>query len=147
MSKPDHVYQVFIKASHSLVFDAIINGDVTVQYFYGTRVESGWEVGDKVVYTYPDGRIAADGEVLAFDEPKRVEFTFVPRWDPDLEAEGGAREAWIVEDMGDLTKLTVETYEAGPRTLEDFTEGYPLILSGLKTLLETGQPMGSPSSS
>jgi uncharacterized protein YndB with AHSA1/START domain len=147
MSKPDHVYQVYIKASSGLVFDAIINGDVTVQYFYGTRVESSWEVGDKVVYSYPDGRVAADGEVLAFDEPKRVEFTFVPRWDSDLEAEGGVREAWIVEDVGELTRLTVETYDAGPRTLADFTGGYPLILSGLKTLLETGEPMGNPSGS
>lgn len=144
MAKPDHVYQTFIKADPERVFSAITNGDDTVRYFYGTRVESTWDVGDKVKYTYPDGSIAADGEVLAFDPPRRFEITFVPRWDAELEAEGGAREAWLVEDAGGITKLTVETYDAGPRTLDDFVNGYPLIIAGLKTLLETGEPLGFP---
>ena len=63
MSKPVHVYQAFIDAPTEEVWKAIVEGDVTVDYFYGTRVESTWEPGAEGVYTYPDGSRAAEGEV------------------------------------------------------------------------------------
>jgi len=143
MSKPIHVYQVFISAPAETVWNAITDGDVTVQYFYGTRVESTWEVGSAVTYGYPDGRKAAEGEVISIDVGKRLEITFLPLWDPELTAEGPAREVWTVEDVGGATKLTVETFDIveGGRIHSDFAGGFPFIVSGLKTLLETGSPL------
>ncbi len=143
MSKPAHIYQAFISAPKDEVWNAIVDGDVTVQYFYGTRVESAWEPGSKIVYTYDDGTIAADGEILSIEHGANVEMTFHARWDPELEAEGPAREIWMVEEVGSLTKLTVELYDVaeGSKTLTDFVNGFPLIVSGLKTLLETGAPL------
>lgn len=143
MSQPVHVYTVFIDAPPDAVWAAIVDGDTTVKYFYGTRVESAWEVGAEVVYRYPDGRRAAEGEVIAIEPGRRLEITFLPLWDPELTAEGAAREVWLVEDAGGATRLTVETYDVpeGGRIHTDVAGGFPLIVSGLKTLLETGKSL------
>jgi uncharacterized protein YndB with AHSA1/START domain len=143
MNKPVHVYQVFIAAPTDAVWNAIVDGDATAQYFYGTRIESTLEVGSEVVYRNPDGTNASEGEVISIDPGKRLEMTFLPLWDPQLTAEGPAREVWIVEDVGGATKLTVETYDIreGGSIHADFAEGFPYIVSGLKTLLETGAPL------
>ena len=68
--------------------------------------------------------------------------TFHARWDPELEAEGAVRQAWEIEAAGDGTcRLTVTTDGMGPKTEHEFSGGIPFIVSGLKTLVETGQPL------
>lgn len=143
MNQPVHVYTAFIDAPTDTVWAAIVDGDTTLKYFYGTRVESTWEPGAEVLYRYPDGTKASEGEVIAIDPGRRLEMTFLPLWDPELTAEGPAREVWLVEDAGGVTKLTVETYDVpeGGRIHTDFAGGFPFIISGLKTLLETGKPL------
>ncbi len=82
--------------------------------------------------------------MIAIDEPNRLEVTFHAHWDPELEAEGPVREVYLLEDekMG-LTKLTVELYDAAldSKTMADTIDHFPFIVSGLKTLLETGTPL------
>lgn len=143
MTKPVHVYQVFINAPTDIVWNAIVDGDMTVQYFYGTRIESTWEPGAAVTYAFPDGTKASEGEIIAVEPGSRLEMTFLPLWDPELTAEGAARQVWLVEDAGGVSKLTVETYDIaeGGKMHDDFAGGFPLIVSGLKTLVETGQPL------
>lgn len=143
MATPVHVYQAFIKAAPPEVWRAITDGDMTLKYFYGTRVESDWEPNAKIRYTAPDGTLVADGEILSIEPGLRVEMTFIPHWDAELEAEGGAREVWIVEDAEGATKLTVELYDIAldSKTYTDFVNGFPYIVSGMKTLLETGAPL------
>jgi len=145
MTTPDHVYQVYINCTPEAAWQAIVDGDVTVQYYYGTRVESDWAPGSPVRYTYPDGTVAADGEIISIDEGKRLEITFHPRWDPVLEAEGPTRMVWAVDDVDGLTRLAVEIYDMDPgsKTYSEFTGGISYIVSGLKTLLETGAPLGA----
>jgi len=147
MPEPTHIYQTYIQCTPEEAWNAIVDGDATAQYFYGTRVESDWEPGSVVVYAYPDGSIAADGEIIAIDHGKRVEMTFHARWDPELEAEGPAHMAWVVEtDMG-LTRVGVEYYDLDPssKRLQDFAVGLPYIVGGMKTLLETGEAFPAPS--
>jgi DNA-binding transcriptional ArsR family regulator/uncharacterized protein YndB with AHSA1/START domain len=145
MSEPTHIYQTYIKCEPEQAWNAIVDGDLTVNYFYGTRVASDWEPGSTISYTYPDGSVAADGEVIAIDHGKRVEMTFLARWDPELEAEGPAHMAWIVETDAGLTRVTVEYYDLDPssKRLQDFAVGLPYIVGGMKTLLETGKPISS----
>lgn len=145
MSTPTHVYTVYVAGSAEDVWSAIVDGDRTVQYFYGTRVESTWEPGAPVRYTYPDGTVAADGEVISIDPGTRLEYTFHARWDPDLDAEGPVRQIWRIDPAGDgVVALTVETWDIGAdtRTIGEFSSGISYILSGLKTLVETGAPLG-----
>ena len=139
----DHVYSVFIQAPPERVWQAITEGDETVRYYYGTRVQSTWDVDAPLVYTYPDGTTAADGKVLAIDPPRRLKMTFHARWDPEIEAEGPVEMTWVLDASGDATKLTVTTsgLRAGSRTATDFAGGIVFIVSGLKTVLETGQPL------
>jgi DNA-binding transcriptional ArsR family regulator/uncharacterized protein YndB with AHSA1/START domain len=145
MDRPVHVYKSYIRGSSEEVWDAITNPEKTVQYFYGTAVESDWEVGSPMNYRYPDGSLASRGEILSIDPPKRMEFTFLPLWDESLEAEGPAREVWALTEMGEMVELRVEIYEIGEKSLEDFTEGLPYIVAGLKSVVETGQGLPNPS--
>lgn len=98
------------------------------------------------VYTYPDGTRAAEGKVLSVESGVRLEMTFLPLCDPELTAEGAAREVWLLEDVGGATRLTVETYDIteGGKTHTDFVAGWPFIISGLKTLVETGRSLPMP---
>jgi uncharacterized protein YndB with AHSA1/START domain/DNA-binding transcriptional ArsR family regulator len=139
----EHVYSVYIQAPPERVWQAITDGDETVQYYYGTRVASSWQAGAPLTYAYPDGSIAADGKVLEADPPKRLKMSFHARWDPDIEAEGPVEMAWVLGARGDATMLTVTTsgLKEGSRTAADFGGGIVYIVSGLKTLVETGRPM------
>ena len=139
----DHVYSVYIQAPPERVWQAITDGDETVRYYYGTRVQSTWDVDAPLVYLYPDGTTAADGRVLAVDPLKRLKMTFHARWDPEVEAEGPVEMDWVLEASGEATKLTVTTsgLKTGSRTAEDFAGGMVYIVSGLKTVLETGAPL------
>jgi DNA-binding transcriptional ArsR family regulator len=147
MSKPVHIYKAYIKAAVEEVWDAIVDGEKTVQYFYGTRVESDWEVGSSMNYFYPDGTMASEGRVLSIDPPKRIEFTFKPLWDEKLAAEGTSRSVWAIADVNGMSELTIELFDVvdGGAIHTDFAAGYPYIVSGLKSLLETGEALPSPS--
>lgn len=137
---PIHIYTAYIAGTVSDVWRAITDPDQTVRYFYGTRVESTWEPGSPIRYLGGDGEVVADGEIISYEHERRVEMTFHARWDAELEAEGPVREAWIVTDAEGATKLSVEMYDVDPasKTYTEFTGGFPFIVSGLKTLVETG---------
>lgn len=144
MEKPLHIYKSYIRGSVEDVWDAITNPDKTRQYFYGTLVESDWDVGSPMNYFYPDRRQASEGQILAIDPPKRVEFTFLALWDEELTAEGPAREVWRLTQINEMVELVIELYDAGPKTLGDFADGFPYIVAGLKSLVETGQALPPP---
>ena len=93
----DHVYTVFIKASPERVWRAITDGDDTIRYYFGTRVASDWSPGSAISYAYPDGRLAADGEVIAIEPGRSVTMSFHPRWSPEIDADGPIRMTWSVE--------------------------------------------------
>ena len=80
MQQPDHVYSVFIKATPDRIWRAITDGVETEQYYYGTRVGSDWSKGSRITYEYPDGSVAADGEVLDIEPGRLVTMSFQARW-------------------------------------------------------------------
>jgi uncharacterized protein YndB with AHSA1/START domain/DNA-binding transcriptional ArsR family regulator len=141
----EHVYSVYIQAPPDRVWHAITDGDETARYYYGTRVDSTWEPGAALTYAYPDGSIAADGKVIEADAPSRLVMTFHARWDPEVDAEGPVEMAWVLEASGDATKLTVTTsgLNPGSKTTAEFEGGIVYIVSGLKTLVETGVPLAA----
>jgi len=143
MDTIDHVYSVYIKASPDRVWRAITDGDETVRYYYGTRVGSDWVVGSALTYGYPDGSIAADGSILEIEPGRRVVMSFHPRWDPGIESEGPVRMTWEVEPAEDGgSKLTVTSaLKPGSKAAEEFAGGIVYIVSGLKTFVETGEPL------
>jgi uncharacterized protein YndB with AHSA1/START domain len=147
MTAPDHVYSVYIKASPDRVWRAITDGVETEQYYYGTRVDSDWSKGGRIVYAYPDGSTAADGEVLDIEPGKFVRMTFLAHWDPEYKAAGPVTMTWDIEaqdDGGSLLTVTTSGLVEGSKMATEFSGGIVYIVSGLKTYVETGAPLSVP---
>lgn len=146
MDRPVHIYKTYIRADITQVWNAITDPDLTEQYFYGTRVQSKWEPGADMTYTYPDGTLASTGQIISIDPPHRLEFTFHALWDEEIEAEGPCREVWTLTDLEEMVELAIELFDmtTESRRYEDFTNGLPYIVAGLKSLLETGSALPSP---
>jgi uncharacterized protein YndB with AHSA1/START domain len=143
MDTVDHIYSVYIKAPPDRVWQAITDGDDTVRYYYGTRVASDWQAGSPLAYAYPDGTLAADGTVVEVEPGRRIVMSFHPRWDPEIDAEGPIRMTWLVEPAEEGgSKLTVTSaLRPNSKSAESFAGGIVYIVSGLKTLIETGEPL------
>ena len=138
---PDHVYEVYIRATPERIWQAITDPEMTKRYYYGTLVRSSWAPGGPLRYDYPDGSIAADGSVLEVDPPRRLIMTFNAVWDDEIKAEPPVTMTWEITPMGDSSRLSVTTAGLVPGSATDiaFRGGISVIVSGLKTLLETGE--------
>ena len=133
------VYQVSIKATPEAIWEAITKPEFTEQYFFGARID----IRDGRRFTNI-GEMEWDEEVLETDPPTRLVHRFVAAYDPDMGAEEPSRVTWEIEPQdGGITKLTVvhDQLESAPKTAESVAGGWMYILSGLKTLVETGKPM------
>jgi uncharacterized protein YndB with AHSA1/START domain/DNA-binding transcriptional ArsR family regulator len=139
---PSSVFEIVIQTTPERLWQAITDGEQTQQYFYGSRVQSTWEVGAPCVYLDPDGHVNTTGEVIAVDPPRRLVITFIPTWVEGVDS-APATVTWEIAPTGTACKLTVvhagydlPTFEKG-----DMHEGWVHILSSLKTYLETGAPL------
>ncbi len=143
MDTIDHIYSVYIKAAPDRVWRAITDGDETVRYYFGTRVASDWTAGAPLIYTNPDGSTAADGSVLEIDPGRRVVMSFHPRWGEEIASQGPVRMVWEIEPTEDGgSKLTVtNALVPNSKAAEEFVDGIVYIVSGLKTFVETGEPL------
>jgi uncharacterized protein YndB with AHSA1/START domain len=133
------VYSVFILATPEQIWDAITKPEFTEQYFYGARIENR---GGRRFTSI--GEMEWDEEVLEAEPPTRLVHRFIAAYDPEMGAEDPSRVTWEIEPQeGGITKLTVvhDQLENAPKTAENVAGGWMYILSGLKTLLETGKPL------
>ena len=139
------VYSVFIRATPEQVWDGITKPEFTTRYFHGTRIESTFEPGAPYLSIAGDGdQTLVDGEVLESDPPRMLKHTWRALYDPETASEPFSRVTWEIEPQeGGVTKLTVvhDQLEAAPKTAESVAGGWSYVLSGLKTLLETGEPL------
>ena len=141
--KPSHVYVVYIRATPERIWDALTQSEFTQQYYYASTVESDWTAGSEYEYSI-NGQTAIVGEVLEAVPPARLAMSFDARWDDEVTADPPSRITWEIEAAGDgLSKLTVvhDGFDGETSTFGQVTGGMPFILSGLKTLLETGEPL------
>ena len=141
------VYAVFIRATPEQVWDAITKPEFTTRYFYGTAVDSTFDPGAPYLSLSADGKqTLVDGEVLEADRPRLLRHTWRSLYDEETAGEPHSRVTWEIEPQdGGVTKLTVvhDELEAAPKTAAGVAGGWMFVLSGLKTLLETGEPLTS----
>jgi uncharacterized protein YndB with AHSA1/START domain len=138
-----NVHQVYIRATAEQIWEAITKPEFTLKYFYGTRVESDLTVGSPFVFRAGDSdELLVDGEVLESDPPKRLSVSWRFLYEPELAAEEPSRVTWEIEPQeGGYCKFTAVHEGLGEKAAEQVSGGWPYIVSGLKTLLETGKPL------
>ena len=135
------VYNVFIKATPEQIWEAITNPEFTEKYFYASRVELA--NGRRRAFG-PEGQLWGDEAILEEDPPRRLVHGWRALYDPELADEATSRVTWQIDEQeGGLSRLTVthDQLEGAPRTAESVAGGWMYVLSGLKTLLETGEPL------
>jgi uncharacterized protein YndB with AHSA1/START domain len=144
-AKTLQVYQVFIKADPERIWDAITKPEFTQRYFHGTRADHELRAGGAYRTLGEGDSVLVDGEVLEVDPPRRFVHTWRALYDPEMGAEEPSRVTWEIEaqDGGiSLVTLTHDRLEGAPKTAESVSgAGWMMVLSGLKTLLETGEPL------
>jgi uncharacterized protein YndB with AHSA1/START domain len=135
------VYHLFIKATPERIWEAITNPEFTEKYFYASRVELA--NGRRRAFG-PEGELWGDEAILEEDPPRRLVHGWRALYDPELAEEATSRVTWEIDEQeGGLSRLTVthDQLEGAPRTAESVAGGWMYVLSGLKTLLETGEPL------
>jgi uncharacterized protein YndB with AHSA1/START domain len=135
------VYNVFIKATPEQIWEAITNPEFTEKYFYASRVELA--NGRRRAFG-PEGELWGDEAILEEDPPRRLVHGWRALYDPELAEEATSRVTWEIEQQeGGVSRLTVthDQLEGAPKTAESVAGGWMYVLSGLKTLLETGEPL------
>jgi uncharacterized protein YndB with AHSA1/START domain/DNA-binding transcriptional ArsR family regulator len=136
------VYQVFIKATPEQIWEAITNPDFTAKYFHGARIEMK---DGRYVARGPKGELWGDDKVIEWDPPRRLVHGWRSLYDEEMAAEKPSRVTWEIEPQeGGYCKLTAthDQLEGAPKTAKSVSgAGWMMVLSGLKTLLETGEPM------
>ena len=145
MSKPEFVYVTYIETTPEKLWEALTNGDFTERYWFGVRLRSDWKVGSSFEMVHGDGSVCDAGKVVAYDPPKRLAYTFVNLSD-QYRNDLPALATFELEPHGKLVKLTLthEGFAEGGRMLPAISKGWPAILSSLKSMLETGQPLDIP---
>ena len=139
------VYVTYIRTTPARLWEALLKPEFTRQYWFGVALDSDWKVGSSWKMTHPDGTVTDAGEVLESDPPNRL----VLKWRnefPEMKPEGYTRCTFEICEAGEQTKLQVvhEIDMDNSKTIASVTNGWPMVLSGLKTLLETGKALDLP---
>jgi uncharacterized protein YndB with AHSA1/START domain len=142
--KPATVYTIYIASTPEKVWEALTSAELSRKYFFGNSVEIELKVGGKYIVRQPDGALHISGEVLACEPPRKLSFTFNVNWPALIEKLGPTLVSYDIEPAGDAVRLTMT--ESHDRPLSDDIlsggrQGWPAILSSLKSLLETGRPL------
>jgi uncharacterized protein YndB with AHSA1/START domain len=144
MAKPLHVYETFIRASRERVWEALVDPDQTEQYYNGCRIGGGLAVGSPYSYSTEQGP-AIEGEIRELEPPSRMVMTFRVLFDEEAAQEEPSLVTWELTAASDeVTRVRVTHSDFGglSKTYSVTVGGWEVICAGLKTLLETGSPIG-----
>jgi uncharacterized protein YndB with AHSA1/START domain len=143
----EKVFEIYIKTTPERLWDAITDPDQRAKYSFGLRVESDWTPGSRYEGASSQASmLIIGGENLEVDPPRRLVQSFNALWSDDVKAEGTSRVTWEIEQVEDSCRLTVIHDQLRDGAHPELYGGWPMILSGLKTLLETGEELTTPGS-
>jgi uncharacterized protein YndB with AHSA1/START domain len=140
------VFEIYIKTTPQRLWEAIIDPEVRAKYSFGVATESDWTPGSGYSSGVPGVIEIASGENLEVDPPHRLVQSFNALWSEDVRAAGTSRVTWEIRQVGDSCQLTVIHDQLAIDANDELYGGWPMILSGLKTLLETGDLLTTPGS-
>jgi uncharacterized protein YndB with AHSA1/START domain len=147
-SHMEKVFEIYIRTTPERLWEAITNPDIRSKYNFGAGVRSDWKPGShlEMGHLSGDGQLLGEGEVLEADPPRRLVHTMVALWGEDVKLEGASRVTWEIEPIGDSCRLTLTHDQLRENANDQLYGGWPMILSGLKTWLETGELLTTPGS-
>jgi uncharacterized protein YndB with AHSA1/START domain len=141
------VFEIYIKTSPERLWEAITDGEMRKRYSFGVGVESDWTAGSEYSAGVPGVIDISSGENVEVESPQRLVQTFTALWSEDVRREGTTRVTWEIEPVGeDSCQLRVTHDQLDEGANSELWGGWPMILSGLKTLLETGEDLTTPDS-
>ncbi|MDQ2854077.1 MAG: SRPBCC domain-containing protein [Chloroflexota bacterium] len=143
----EKVFEIYIKTTPERLWQAITDSEMRRKYSFGVGIVSDWTEGS----SYQAGHAAAgvqisEGENLEVDPPRRLVQSMTALWGEDVKSEGTSRVTWEIEQVEDSCRLLVTHDQLPEGANEQLYGGWPMILSGLKTLLETGELLTTPGS-
>ena len=147
MTVPAHVYEIYIKTTAERLWEAITNPEIRSKYSFGVGTTSDWTPGSRYQATSPMSPTPInEGENLEVDPPRRLVQSYMALWSEDVKREGISRVTWEIEPVGDSCRLLVTHDQLRADANDQIYGGWPMILSGLKTWLETGELLTTPGS-
>jgi len=143
----DKVFEIYIKTTPQRLWEAITDDEERRKYSFGVGVRSDWSPGSHIETYHPAAGIAiGEGEILEIDPPRLLVHSFIALWSDEVKGEGTSRVTWEIEQVGDSCRLTLTHDQLRENANSELYGGWPMILSGLKTLLETGETLTTPGS-
>jgi len=143
----EKVFEIYIRTTPERLWEAITDPTIRARYHFGASVTSDWTPGSRYALEHPgaDGPLA-EGENLVVEPPRRLVQSMHVRWSDEAEREGTSRVTWEIEPVGDSCRLIVTHDQLGEDAPAELYGGWPMILSGLKSWLETGESLTTPGS-
>ena len=143
----EKVFEIYIKTTPERLWQAITDPELRQKYNFGVGQRSDWTPGSRYEAFHPGaGIVLGEGENLEVEPPTRLVQSFTALWSDDVKAEGTSRVTWEIEQVQDSCRLTVTHDQLREGANDELFGGWPMILSGLKTLLETGEQLTTPGS-
>jgi uncharacterized protein YndB with AHSA1/START domain len=140
------VFEIYIKTTPERLWEAITDPDMRAKYSFGVRTTSDWTEGSTYESAVPGVIDIAAGENLEVDPPRKLVQSFTALWSDDVKAVGPTRVTWEIEPVGTSCMLTVTHDQLPEGANSEVYGGWMMILSGIKTLLETGEQLDTPGS-
>jgi uncharacterized protein YndB with AHSA1/START domain len=143
----EKVFEIYVKTTPERLWEAITDPQIRAKYNFGSGVYSDWQPGSHIDMRAEnfDG-VLGEGEVLEADPPRRLVHTMLAHFSPEAEAEGSSRVTWEIEPVGDSCRLVLTHDQMRDGANDQLYGGWPMILSGLKTWLESGELLTTPGS-
>ena len=139
-NRSQFLYVTYIRTTPEKLWEALTEPEFIRQYWFGTTVECDWKKGSPWKMVGSDGSLMDSGELLEIDPPRRMVIRWQNEWKPELKAEGGSRCTIELEPVDDAVKLTIthEIDRSDSKFITAVSQGWPRIVSNLKSLLEAG---------
>ncbi len=148
LEKPmEKIFEIYIRTTPERLWEAITDPDIRRKYNFGASVESDWKPGSRLEMGHPNAPgLLGDGEVIEADPPRRLVHTMTALWSDDVKSEGATRVTWEIEQVADSCRLVLTHDQLREGANDEIYGGWPMILSGLKTWLESGELLTTPGS-
>jgi uncharacterized protein YndB with AHSA1/START domain len=143
----EKVFEIYIRTTPERLWDAITDSEIRSKYSFGVRITSDWTPGSRFEMANPKAPgLLGEGVNLEGDPPRRLVQRLIALWSDEVRGEGPSRVTWEIEPVGDSCRLLVTHDELRDGASSELYGGWPMILSGLKTWLETGELLTTPGS-